>query len=278
MNIRPLLYVRNRPFRRFCATLLIMTAAASACAHDFWIEPGAFRPAVGATVPLALHVGNDFKGDSAVFNPEFFNRYVVAGPGGEQPVAGAMGDDPAGTIKISRPGLYAVLYDSKKFDVTFDDFNKFQDYLKDEGLERHMTFAKARSGNGGKITEVYSRCAKALIAAPQGDAAPADRNFGCALELIAETNPYRSGNDELMLRLLFKNQPVEGVLVAAFNKADPTNKLKARTDKEGRVTFKLPRAGVWLVKAVHMTLLSRFVRGDWESYWASLTFEAAGPK
>lgn len=261
------------------AVVVMAAAAANASAHDFWIEPGSFRPAAGATVPLRLYVGNDLQGDPSIFNPEFFNRYIVAGPGGEQPVAGSLGDDPAGTIRITRPGLYAVLYDSKKFDVTFDNFDKFEAYLKEEGLERHVPFARARTGAGGTIAEVYSRCAKALIATPQGDAAAADRNFGCALELIAESNPYRLDSDgELKLRLLFKGAPVEGVLVVAFAKATPASKLTARTDKDGRVTFKLPRAGMWLAKAVHMTLLSRFTRGDWESFWASLTFEAAGSK
>lgn len=267
------MFIRGTQFKRFCfSSLSFAILALSAHAHDFWIEPQTFHPQVGAKVPLNLHVGMDFKGDKALFNAEQFNRYVYAGPGGERPVTGQLGDDPAGSITIDKPGLYAVIYDSKKFDVSFDDFNKFQDYLKDEGLEKHMTLAKARAGNGGKITEIYSRCAKTLIAAPQGEAAPAGHDFHCALELIAESNPYK--DSDVKLRLLFKGAPVADVLVAAFNKADPTNKIRLRTDKEGRVAFKLPKGGVWLVKAVHMQAMARFVRGDWESFWASLTFEA----
>jgi uncharacterized GH25 family protein len=247
--------------------------ASSAHAHDFWIEPATFHPQVGAKVPLRLHVGSDFKGDAALYNAEQFNKYVyAAGDSAEQAVPGQLGDDPAGSIPVTKPGLYAAIYDSKKFDVTFDDFNKFQDYLKDEGLERHLTVARARAGNGGRITEIYSRCAKTLIAAPAAEKGAANRDFHCALELVAESNPYRAG--DVQLRLLFKNQPVEGVLVQAFSKADPTNKIRIRTDKDGRVTLKLPRGGVWLVKAVHMVPMARFVRGDWESFWASLTFEA----
>ena len=256
----------------FCVLLAIWAfGVPPAGAHDFWIEPETFRPEVGARVPLKLHVGENFKGDSALFNPEQFERYVVGGPAGDKPVDGTLGDEPAGTITVAQPGLYAVIYHSKKFDVTFDDFRKFEDYLKEEGLERQMPLAKARAGSGGKIVEQYMRCAKALIAAPQGEAAPADRNFGCTLELVAETNPYR--DSDLRLRLLFRKAPVEGVLVVAFNKADPMSKLKARTDKEGRVALKLPTSGVWLVKAVHMVPQARFTRGDWESFWASLTFE-----
>jgi len=264
--------LRGRECKRFFPILACAALAGAAHAHDFWIEPGTFHPQVGAKVPLHLHVGSDFKGDSALYNPEQFNRYVFAVGGGEQKVPGQLGDDPAGSIPVAKPGLYAAIYDSKKFDVTFDDFNKFQDYLKDEGLERHLTVAKARAGGGGKITEIYSRCAKTLIAATQGESAVAGHDFHCTLELVAESNPYQ--RRDVRLRLLFKGQPVEGVLVQAFSKADPTNKIRVRTDKDGRVALALPQGGVWLVKAVHMVPMARFVRGDWESFWASLTFEA----
>src|SRR4051794_18090012 len=86
-------------------------ATTAAIAHDFWIEPATFRPAVGAPVPLHLLVGQDFKGDAALFNPEQFERYIYSGvPGGDRPVNGALGDDPAGTIAVAGPGLYTVLY------------------------------------------------------------------------------------------------------------------------------------------------------------------------
>ncbi|MEP7083114.1 MAG: DUF4198 domain-containing protein, partial [Betaproteobacteria bacterium] len=223
---------------------------AAARAHDFWIEPETFRPALGARVGLRILVGGDFKGDAALFNPEQFERYVALGPDGEQPVAGNLGDDPAGTIKVTGPGLYTVGYFSKKFDVSFDSFPKFKAYLEQEGLERHLKLAEFRAGAGGKINEIYSRCAKTLIAAPRAETDAAQRRIGCPLELINETNPYQQ--NDLTLRLVYRDQPLEGALVIAFNKAEPLAKLKARTDRAGRVTFKLPRAGVWLVTSVHM--------------------------
>lgn len=253
------------------ALALALGLAASAAAHDFWIEPGSFRPKVGAKVPLRLLVGQDFAGDAALFNAAQFERYIVGGPGGEKPVDGSLGDDPAGTVTIAQPGLYAVMYHSKKFEVSFDDFAKFESYLKDEGLERQLSFAQLRAGKGGKINEIYSRCAKTLIAGPQGETAAAERNFHCTLELVAESNPYRT--DDLRLRLWYRDAPIEGVLVVAFNKSDPGQKIKVRTDNEGRVALKLTKPGIWLVKAVHMVVAARFIRADWESFWASLTFE-----
>ena len=282
--------VRVAQCKRFFQAVSIAATlglAHGAIAHDFWMEPATFRPAPGAKTPLTLHVGMDFKGESVIFNAEYFNRYIVGGPDGERRIEGELGDDPAGRISTPKPGVYAAIYDSKKFEVSFDDFNKFEAYLKEEGLERQLAFAKARGA--GKVTEMYSRCAKTLVAvgpipipipgssARSSTAAAGqsfDRYFKCALELVAENNPYiLKPNGELRLRLLFREQPVEGVLIAAFNKADPTTKLHARTDKDGRVTVVLPRNGVWLIKAVHMVVAPRLIRGDWESFWASLTFE-----
>ena len=57
----------------------------SAAAHDFWIEPASFRPAVGAKVPLRLLVGQDFAGATTVYLPETFERYDTTGPDGKNP-------------------------------------------------------------------------------------------------------------------------------------------------------------------------------------------------
>ena len=62
---------------RLSALALTLGVAVRTAAHDFWIEPGSFRLKAGARVPLRLHVGKDFKGDTALFNSEEFVRYIV---------------------------------------------------------------------------------------------------------------------------------------------------------------------------------------------------------
>jgi uncharacterized GH25 family protein len=61
--------------------------------------------------------------------------------------------------------------------------------------------------------------------------------------------------------------------VVAINRANPAQKLSARSGKDGRVRFRLPRAGMWLIKAVHMVEAPAGANAEWASYWASLTFE-----
>lgn len=259
-------------FIRNCRGLLMaaLLAAPPALAHDFWIEPSIFRPVPGTSVALRLFVGQEFKGDSVPYFPQKFERYIAAGPAGTQAIPGVLGDEPAGALTPGAPGLYAIGLQTKPDSVSFDTSEEFEQYLLKEGLERNLALHKKRRQPGKKIQETYFRCAKSLIVAG-ASGNDADRVLGFPLELIAETSPYRGAG--LRLRLLYKGKPLSGALVIAFNKAEPLAKLKARTDDNGRVEFVLPRSGVWLVTSVHMIPASFFSRYDWNSLWASLTFE-----
>lgn len=260
-------------FMRYSRYLLITALLASVCpvaAHDFWIEPTVFRPKPGTSVGLRLFVGQDFKGDSVPYFPQKFERYVVAGPAGTQPIPGVLGDEPAGAVTPAVPGLYVIGLHTKPDSVSFDTPGEFEKYLLKEGLERNLALHQRRHKAGRKIKETYFRCAKSLLSAGSMDD-KTDHILGFPLELVAETNPYREST--LRLRLLYQDKPLPGALVVAFNKTEPQAKLKARTGNDGRVEFTLPRSGVWLVTSVHMIPASFFSGYDWESLWASLTFE-----
>jgi uncharacterized GH25 family protein len=120
---------------------------------------------------------------------------------------------------------------------------------------------------------MFSRCAKSLVLAGPATAGQSDRRLGLPLEIVAERNPYMTAmGEELLFRLLYENRPLPGALVVAMNRLNPAEKLKARTDNDGRVRFRLTRGGMWLVKAVHMVPAPAGANADWASYWASLTF------
>jgi uncharacterized GH25 family protein len=254
--------------------LFALLSAAAARAHDFWIEPASFRPAVGKRVPVALYVGQDFKGDSVIFLPGLFERFAVVTQGGEKPIDGIPGDDPAGAFTPAQTGLHTLVYRSTLAQVSFDTREEFDRYLDKEGLERVRALPGYREGRT-PIREVYSRCAKSLVAV--GGQASNDHALGLRLELIAEKNPYAIGpKGELPVRLLFENQPLEGALIQAFTKAEPMKKIKVRTDKAGRAALKLDRPGTWLLTAVHMIPAPPKANAQWESLWASLDFEIPG--
>src|SRR5207253_7978501 len=130
---------------------------------------------------------------------------------------------------------------------------KFNQYLKEEGLEAVAAMRARRGETGAKAHELFSRCAKSLVLSGSASEAQGDRTLGFPLELVAERNPYalRAG-EELPVRLTYENHSLAGALVVAMNRLNSSEKLAARTGQDGRVRFKLRPGGMWLVKAVHM--------------------------
>jgi uncharacterized GH25 family protein len=257
---------------RLAAAVLPLLVCPSAAAHDFWIEPSTFRPQLGQAVRLGLRVGVGFPGDPVPRSNARIVKFDLVTPSGETPVPGVEMGDPAGLVRVSEAGLQIVGYRSNnaRLDLPAE---KFEQYLKEEGLEKVVAM-RARRGESGKPSrEHYSRCAKALLLAG-AKVSGEDRPLGFTLELVAEENPYASAPGQAVpFQLLHQGKPLEGTLVVAIPRDDPAGKLQGRSDAKGRVTFRFPRAGVWLVKAVHLYPAPAGAEVDWESLWASLTFE-----
>lgn len=251
---------------------LALCAARAASAHDFWIEPSTFRPAAGQIVTAALRVGPKMQGEAVPRIPPFIDRFVVKGGGAESAMIGRPGSEPAGVTRIAEAGLHWIGYQSTPYSVTLDA-PKFEQYLREEGLERIIAMRAKAGQQNAEGRERFYRCAKSLLTTGAA-AAGFDAPLGFTLELIPRKNPYtlHTGN-ELPLSLLFRGKPAANVLVVAMSKDDPEHAVRARTDAHGRVALRLPRPGFWLVKAVQMEPAPQGVGVDWESWWASLTFE-----
>jgi uncharacterized GH25 family protein len=252
--------------------------AAPLSAHDFWIEPSSYQPAVGSTLGVQLVVGQKFRGDALPRNPALITKFVLVSDAGETPVAGRAADEPAGSVRVEQPGLQLIAYRSLDSQVSLEA-KKFEEYLKEEGLEAVIA-ARAKSGDNLKPSrESFSRSAKSLIAAGGTGTTGYDRVLGLTLELVPEKNPYAmKGGDDLPVRILYEGRPLAGALVVALSYDDADRKIAGRSDKDGRVTLRLPKDGVWLVKAVHMEAVSGDPNADWRSIWASLTFQVPGQK
>ena len=241
--------------------LLVLLLASPALAHDFWIEPSSFRPAAGERVTAALRVGQKLQGEAVPRIPPLVDRFVL----GDAPMIGYPGSDPAGIALVTKAGFQWIGYQSNAFPMT-NDAPKFEQYLRDEGLEGVIHPASQRPQS-----ERFYRCAKALLNAGGAQTGAVDAPLGFTLELVPRKLP-RAG-DELPLTLLFHGKPAANVLVVAMSKSDPDKAVRARTDARGRVSLRLAHGGFWMIKAVHMQPAPADSGVDWESWWASITFE-----
>jgi uncharacterized GH25 family protein len=261
------------PPLRMLALAIIAMSHALLFAHDMWIDPTTFFSQTGQIVGVRLRVGQDLLGDPLPRNPALINQFIVEDAAGRKPVIGRDGADPAGFVRVATPGLLIVGYRSNPSAVELPA-EKFNQYLKEEGLDAIAALRARRNQTGAGAHELFSRCAKSLVLSGSSGEGQGDRPLGFTLELLAERNPYaiRAGED-LPLRLTYENRPLPGALVVAMNRQNPSAKLAARTDNDGRVRFRLPSSGMWLVKGVHMVPAPSGTNADWASFWASLTFE-----
>ena len=241
-------------------------------AHDMWIEPTTFLPETGEIVGLKLRVGQNFLGDPLPRETALIKQFIFEDDSGQKPVIGRDGKDPAGFLRVAAPGLLVVGYHSNP-SLVEESAEKFNQYLKEEGLESIAELRASRNQKDAKVRELFARCAKSLVLSGSPKDAAEDRSLGFPLELVAERNPYTvRTHADLPVRLTYLNRPLAGALVVAINRRDPSQKIALRTGKDGRVRFRLTSDGDWLIKAVHIIPAPAGVSADWASYWASLTF------
>lgn len=245
--------------------------------HDFWIAPSSFRPAVGSSVDVSLHVGHLGHYTPYVRNPAHIRRFVAVFSDSVLSLPGTPGRDPAGTVTLPRPGLAVIGYHSHA-SATELPAARFENYLREEGLDHILALRQRRGEAQRPGREKFSRCAKALMQVGGSGSQGYDRHLGFTLELVPSRNPYDlAPGDTLAVQLLFRGRPLPNAQVTAVPASATRAPVLRRTNADGRVRLPLGRAGVWLVKSVHMLPAAGDPAADWESFWATFTFELPFP-
>ena len=271
--------LRSPLIRRLLALVMAALAMSGATlsAHDMWIEPTTFAPASGEIVGVKLRVGQDLLGDPIPRDPALLRQFIVDDSEGRKPVVGRDGLDPAGYVRAATAGLLVVGYHSHPSSVELPA-EKFNQYLREEGLDAVAALRAARGQSGAVAKEMFTRCAKSLLLSGPAGADQRDHALGFTLELVAERNPYAlAAGRELPVRLTYEGRPLAGALVVAMNQSNPAQRQAVRSDKDGRARFRISGSGMWLIKAVHMIEAPPGSKADWASYWASLTFALDAP-
>ncbi len=263
-----------------------VVAAVGAWAHEFWLQPVNFRPAVGVPVGVRIMVGDGFPGEARPRDPRKALRFDATGPGGAgKPVAvaGNPGDEPAGTFTFERAGVWALAYRGAEVVISLEA-RQFEDYLREQGLT-HVLKARAERGESAAAgREGYSRCAKTLVCAGGDTAGAWDARTGLQVEIVPERNPYAAAvGDSVAFTLLRDGKPVpDAQLMALSVENGKTVRTTARTDESGSAAFTLHRPGLWIINTVVMDRVEATANRtdvDWVSVWSSLTFEmGAQPK
>lgn len=251
-------------------------AVGGAIAHDLYVMPERFRVSAGETVAVALHNGDAFPESEASIAVERLRDTLARTS--EKTVAirnlRVRGNRTMGSFTV--PGSGTVLLTA----YTIPNFieiqpNEASAYLKEEGLVEALDW-RAKHGEGNKPSrERYSKYVKSLLLA----GAPNDfygTVAGLVIEIVPEKDPYLlEPGQSLPVRVLFRGTPAADLQMEAAwaGTHDKSVRIAGRTDREGRIVVPLPRAGIWRLHTIKMERCSDPKAADWESYWASLTFE-----
>jgi len=260
-----------------CTAMTVLSS--SALAHEYYLQPESFSPALGSTVGINQKLGNKFKGNNMPWINKWNVRSEVWHGDKVTEVKGLDGDRPALSLKLEKPGVHVVLHRSNVDTLTFKTWEKFENYANKEGLEHALKPSEEGLKPKINLKESYSRFAKTLVHV-DGDTKSLDQPTGLKIELVALANPLALKSDEPMpVLVLYDDAPLAGVAVKVFEGIGQDAAYKVRTDKDGKANIKPAGKGPYLIGAIHITEPqseeAKTNGSHWESFWASLTFERA---
>lgn len=272
--------MRTHVSRRIVPLIFMLVGPPTvAAAHDFWIEPDGFRPAAGATVELVLRVGHAGEVETFPRDPSHVRSFTFVDAAGRHDVVGIPGRSPAGYLLASRTGAIAVAYESHPRPSTLEP-GKFEDYLRAEGLG--PIIEERRRSNETELPgrERYSRCAKTVLRVEGDDSgdgpdATIGHVFGMPVEIVPEVDPTAlTPGASIAVRVLSDGEPFANALVRLEPLEGVEPRASARTDADGRVALRVPQSGRFRVATVRMRRATDGGIAEWETHFASLTFEA----
>ena len=145
--------------------LILMAAAVSAAAHEYWLEADNFFLNVGQATPLHLLVGEALKKEEErVYQGGKTVSFQLFSPIGKFDMRSMADEDVSPILKFSsdRSGTYLFTMERNWSYITLEA-DKFEAYLRDEGMD-YIIAERQRLGESKKEgRERYSRFIKTAI-------------------------------------------------------------------------------------------------------------------
>tara|TARA_Y100000034_G_C6804453_1_gene361095 strand:+ start:217 stop:1035 length:819 start_codon:yes stop_codon:yes gene_type:complete len=258
--------------------ICLLVTSINAQAHDFWLEPAVYRSQNPSSIALQFKVGH--KEDTSHWNLAW-DRIVALRTYSSDGVTDmaasvvpktSMLPGMAKTATLS-PGSHIIGLESYHATSVLKA-KKFNQYAEEEGLIDILSYREARGQNDIAGKELYSRKAKTIVQVGDVVTSNALKPIGHTLEIVPLEHPYTLTSDTLSVQVLFKGKPLSNALIDALSLVDHNAREQAiTTDSEGKATFKFEVQGPVILTTVWGVPLSSSAEADFETYFASLTFE-----
>lgn len=260
----------------FCASLI---AVGAAYGHDFFFRADSFIVSPNSVVRLHALNGTFSQSENSVARDRLRDLSVVSRAGRAHPDTmqwSATGDTSVLSVRVGSAGTYVVgasLY-PRQITLKAAEFNT---YLADDGIPDVLAARKKNNELAKDATERYSKHIKALVQVGSARSGDFSTVLDYTAELVPLDNPYLLGRGaSLRVRALVDGKAVPNQTVVAGGRTPSGARMReqrVRTNASGVARIHLAGRGQWYVKFIRMVPFTGPERIDYESKWATLTFE-----
>lgn len=253
--------------------------SAGLAAHDLYLRPKNFQLKPGETLRVEFHNGDSFPRSEVPVKIQRLRDMKLRLANTESAFQDVRIEGTATVADVKAPAGEGTAVLISRTIPNFIELAgpKFEEYLQHEGLDDILAWRKAHGESAKPGREMYSKYVKALALVGKGSkdwGAPA----GLAIEFVPLADPYSiKPGGMLPVRVLFQGKPMAGLPIEAASavRGKAEKKMIGKTDGKGEITIPITRAGLWKLHTIRMERRADTKAADWESYWASLTFEIA---
>ncbi len=245
-------------------------------AHDLYLLPGLFRVPQGGELKVAFHNGDSFPESEVAPKVERLRDSQVSGRSGSAAMKNlrVSGNETFGDVTIAGTGNFLL---SVRTVPNFIELapDKFLAYLKEEGLSEVIEWRTQHAETGKPGRERYTKFAKSLIRSGSPDDY-FQHALGFPIEIIPLRDPSTiHAGGSLPVQVMFLGKPAAGLQVESAWASGTRKKtiVVGRTGADGSITVPVPQTGKWRLHSLKMERCAEPAAADWESSWASLTFE-----
>lgn len=242
--------------------------------HEFWLQPKKYRYKLGEQMNVDFMVGESFNGEFWDMKRHKVEKLEMYNLGGKKDLLSDVKIKEGNNVgyKFSQAGTHLLTMQSDAAYIELEAA-KFNDYLKEDGLDYILEERKKANELNKPSKEYYTRFAKLLVQSGDKTDDTFKRKTGLRLEIIPDKNPYSlASGDYLQCQVLFEGKPTAHALVKVWSHIG--NKVFLQniyTEKDGTITFPISNKGPWMVSSVRM-IHSEKDESIYHSLWASLVF------
>lgn len=257
------------------ALLILLIISTLTFAHEFWLQPQKFMLKLSEKTNIDVFVGENYTGEKVDASKFIVSKLTHYGKNIEEDFIKKLLTKDSVKVEASftSEGNHLVAFNNTNKLIELKAA-KFNDYLKEEGLENIIKLRKQQGIENEDGRELYQRCVKTLFQVGQKQDDTFKQNTGMRLEVIALENPYLVKDKKVIsFKILFDNEAIINALVLAWHSENgKTTVEKMRTNKEGEVMMPITKTGRWMISTVRMIPITDNQKANYQSFWGSYTF------